>query len=176
MPTDDENLTEDELLALPSQAIRGGGLSRLWAVRAGIIEQRQFDELQRELAGIGRAFMIYADQDPREKRRREEEAHRRQEYEQAMREITAREDRLLVQIEEQQREIQKRAQEIDERAIKLHDGRRAYVNGDGYVDGQGNEYAAPIKTRPARNMRRIRTPRPPRRRTRPTGNGTNSTN
>lgn len=83
--------------------------------------------------------MIFSGQDPRVKHRREEEEYRRQQYEQAMREITVREDRLLARIEEQQVIVEKRREEIDERAIKLHDGRRAYVDGDGYVDGQGRE-------------------------------------
>lgn len=45
----------------------------------------------------------------------------------------------LARIDEQQRELEKRREDIDDRAIKLHDGRRAYVNGEGYVDGQGRE-------------------------------------
>jgi hypothetical protein len=44
-----------------------------------------------------------------------------------------------VRIDVQEREIEKRQQQIDGRAIRLHDGRRAYVDGDGYADGQGRE-------------------------------------
>ena len=70
------------------------------------------------------ARLTFDDQDPRVKQRREEEERRRhQEYEQGLREITAREDRLLAQIEDQQRLVEKRLKDIDDRAIKLHDGR-----------------------------------------------------
>ena len=139
--TDDHDLTDDELLTMPGEEIPPGRLSEFFTRRSAVAWQRGMDELLLELSGnSGHHFLIFPDQDPRVKQQREEaERRRHQEYEQAMREITAREDRLLVQIEQQQREIEKREQEIDERAIKLHDGRRAYVNGDGYVDGQGNE-------------------------------------
>jgi hypothetical protein len=138
---DDHDLTDDELLTLPGDEIPPGRLSEFFTRRAAVVYQRNMDELMLELSGnSGHHFLIFPDQDPRVKQRREEEERRRhQEYGEALREITAREDRLLVQIEQRQREIEKREQEIDERTIRLHDGRRAYVNGDGYVDGQGNE-------------------------------------
>ena len=46
-------------------------------------------------------------------------------------------DHLLAQIEEQQRAIEKRRKVIDDNALKLHDGRRAYADGDQYRDDQG---------------------------------------
>ena len=138
---DDHDLTDDEVLAMPGEEIPPGRLSEFFTRRSAVVYQRGMDELMLELSGnSSHHFLIFPDQDPRVKQQREEaERRRHQEYEQSMREITAREDRLLVQIGQQQREIEKREQEIDERAIKLHDGRRAYVDGDGYVDGQGRQ-------------------------------------
>jgi hypothetical protein len=133
---DDHDLTDDELLALPGNDIPPGRLSDFFTRRAAVAWQRNLDERMLELSGNSRRhLMIFDDQDPRAKHREEE--RRRQDYEQGLREITRREDRLLAQIEDQQRLVEKRLKEIDDRAIKLHDGRRAYVNGDGYTDGQG---------------------------------------
>lgn len=138
--TDDHDLTDDELLTVPGEDIPPGRLSEFFARRSAVAYQRGMAELMLELSGNGRHFLIFPDQDPRVKQRHEEEERRRQqEYEQALREISEREDRLLARIEEQQLIVEKHRQEIDERAIKLHDGRRAYVDGDGYVDGEGNE-------------------------------------
>jgi hypothetical protein len=82
--------------------------------------------------------MIFPDQDPEEKRRREEEEHRRAwlAYEESMREIRDRSDRLLAQIEVRQREIEKRRDEIEDNALSLH-GHRVYVDGDHYRNEQG---------------------------------------
>src|SRR3954447_4569074 len=78
MATDnDDNLTDDQLLEMPTQALPGD-LSRLWARRADTIHHREFNELVAELPGASnRRLMIFADQDPIAKRRREEEAARR---------------------------------------------------------------------------------------------------
>jgi hypothetical protein len=46
-------------------------------------------------------------------------------------------DRLLAQIEDQQRVVEKRRKEIEDNALRLNDGRRAYVDGNQYRDGQG---------------------------------------
>jgi hypothetical protein len=139
--TDDHDLTDGELLSMPGEDIPPGRLSEYFTRRSAVAYQRGMTELMLELSGnSGLRGMIFPDQDPRVKQQREEEERRRrQEYEQAIHEITAREDRLLVRIEEQQREIENRQKEIDERTIRLHDGRRAYVDGDGYVDGQGHD-------------------------------------
>ena len=54
-----------------------------------------------------------------------------------MRDIRERCDRLLVQIEISQREIEKRRKEIEDNALELRDGRHVFVDGDHYRDEQG---------------------------------------
>jgi len=135
-----ETMPETELLAMPLFNVAPGNLSRLWARHSAILHQRDVDELALERSGdSGRPFMIFRDQDPKEKRRREEEQRRQAwvAYEQAMLEIRERSDRLLARIEEQERIIEKRRKEIDDNAIRLHDGRRVYVDGDQFRDEEG---------------------------------------
>jgi hypothetical protein len=138
---DDPDIMSDaKLLAVPLFNVAPGNLSRLWARHSAILHQRDVDELALERSGdSGRPFMIFRDQDPKEKRRREEEQRRQAwlAYEQAMLEIHERSDRLLARIEEQERIIEKRRKEIDENAIRLHDGRRVYVDGDQFRDEEG---------------------------------------
>jgi hypothetical protein len=55
-----------------------------------------------------------------------------------MQDYFERSDRLLARIDEQERAIVKRRQEIEDNALKLHDGRRVYVDGDQYRDENGN--------------------------------------
>lgn len=47
-------------------------------------------------------------------------------------------DVLIEQIDKDQASARLRLKDIDDRAIKLHDGRRAYIDGDGFRDGKGN--------------------------------------
>jgi hypothetical protein len=131
----DDDLTDDELLNLPGDEIPSGRLAEFFSRRAGIVQQRQLGERIAELSGNSlHHFLLSPDRDPREKHRREE-AERRWLAE--MRDIRDREDRLLARIDEQQRIVEKRWQEIQDNALHLHDGRRAYVDGNGYRDEQG---------------------------------------
>jgi hypothetical protein len=133
---DDDNLTDDQLLEMPTEALPGD-LSRLWTARAAAVHNPEFNDLVAELTGASKShLMIFRDQDPRVKRQREEEAQWR-----AAREIQdyfERSDRLLARIDEQERFIAKRRQEIEDNALKLHDGRRVYVDGNQYRDENGN--------------------------------------
>lgn len=132
---DDDNLTDDQLLEMPTMTLPGD-LSHLWARRANTLHEREFNELVAELTGASsRHLMIFADQDPIAKRRRGEEAARRAAQE--MQEYLNRSDRLLARIDEQERVIAKRRQEIEDNALKLHDGRRVYVDGNQYRDENG---------------------------------------
>src|ERR1039458_6117373 len=133
---DDDNLTDDQLLEMPTEALPGD-LSRLWTVRAAAIHNREFNELVDELTGASsRHLMIFADRDPIVKRQREIDAARRAAQE--MQDYFERSDRLLARIDEQERVIAKRRQEIEDNALKLHDGRRVYVDGNQYRDENGN--------------------------------------
>jgi hypothetical protein len=138
MPTDEE-LTDDELLSVPGVDIAPGRLTEFFTRRANVIHQRDIEELIREVTGSSRRFlMISRDADPREKERQQDKRRRQElEYERTMAAIRARSDRLLEQIEEQQRELEKRREEIEGKALRLHDGRRVYVDGDHYRDEQG---------------------------------------
>jgi hypothetical protein len=84
--------------------------------------------------------MLYPGQSAEEKRRREEEEQRRR-YAEAMQDIQSRSDRLLADIEFREKEIEKHQQEIEDRALRLHDGRRVYFDGSGYRDETGRVLA-----------------------------------
>ena len=130
-------MAEGELLALPGTAIPPGRLTEFFTRRAELVHQKGLDQLMFELSGNStRRFMIFGEQDPR---RREAEDRRRASlaYEESMRQIRERSDRLLAQIEVQQQEIDRQRREIEDRAIKLRDGRRVYVDGDRYRDEHG---------------------------------------
>jgi hypothetical protein len=138
-PTEDDldTLEEGELLALPGGSIPPGRLTEFFTRRAELLHQKGLDQLMFELSGNStRRFMIFGEQDPK---RREAEDRRRASlaYEESMRQIRERSDRLLAQIEIQQQEIDKQRREIEDRAIKLRDGRRVYVDGDRYRDEHG---------------------------------------
>jgi len=140
-PTEDdlETIPDGELLALPTGAIPPGWLSEFFGRRAALIHQQYTDELALELSGDSiRHLMIFPGVDPKEKRRREEEARRRALLaDQEMQEYRERSDRLLAQIEQRQLVVEKHRKEIEDNALKLHDGRRVYVDGSQYRDEQG---------------------------------------
>src|ERR1041385_421303 len=118
---DIETMSEDKLLSLLSGSVPPGLLTLLWSRHADILHQRSFDEYNLELSGASsRRWMLYPGQSAEEKRRIEEEEQRRR-YEEAMRDIQRHSDRLLADIEFREREIEKRRQEIEGRALKLND-------------------------------------------------------
>jgi hypothetical protein len=137
MTDQDDDIPEDKILETPEQAMPGD-LSRLWAIHSNVLHQREADELNAELAGDAAPRMIFPWTSPYEKHRIEEKRRREQrEFEQAMLEITERQDQLLFRIEQEQAEIDERRKEIEDHALRLHDGRRVYVDGDNYRDGEG---------------------------------------
>jgi hypothetical protein len=131
---DDDGLTDDQILDLPMQ-VMPGDLSRLFSARANIVHEREFKEFILELHGGSSRHLMFPDQDPVAKRQREEEARRRAVQE--MQDYEDRSARLLARIDEQERVIAKRRKEIEDNAIKLHDGRRVYVDGSQYRNEQG---------------------------------------
>jgi hypothetical protein len=133
----DNDMPEDEFLEMPEQAVPGD-LSRLWAIRSNLLHQREADELNHELAGDAPARMIFPWTNPQEKRRIEEKRRREQlAYEEEMIENEQRTERLLLRIDEEQAKIDERRREIENNALRLRDGRRAYIDGDRYRDGAG---------------------------------------
>jgi hypothetical protein len=132
----DEDIPEDELLNLPSDGL--AGLSRLWIVRSGLLYQKQMNELAAERAGTARPFMLFPDRAPHAREREEEERRRAlRAYEAAMQEVRDHADRLLLRLDEQQHEIDRRRAEMEGRALHLHDGRRLWIDGDQYRDDSG---------------------------------------
>src|ERR1700683_2791815 len=124
-------LPEGELLTLPDGAIPPGWLTEFFARRAAVIHQQDSNELALELSGDSSLhLMIFRDMDPKEKRRRLLAEQELQEYRE-------RSNRLLARIEEQQIVVEKRRKEIEDNALKLHDGRRVYVDGNQFRDEQG---------------------------------------
>lgn len=144
MPSRDddiETMPDGDLLTIPSGNIPSGVLTMLWARHSAVIYQRRIDELNRELSGAyTRHVMLFPGQSPEEKRRREEEEARRR-YVQAMLDIQQRSDRLLAAIEFRENEIDHHRKEIEDHALKLHDGRRVYFDGTGYLDETGRVLA-----------------------------------
>jgi len=141
MPTEDDldALPEGELLTLPEGSIPPGWLTGFFARRAAMIHQQDSNELALELSGDSSLhLMIFRDMDPNEKRRRKEEEDRRRSLAEAeLQDYRERSDRLLARIEQEQLVVEKRRKEIEDNALKLHDGRRVYVDGNQYRDEQG---------------------------------------
>lgn len=131
-------VSDADLLALPSGSVPSGFLTLLWSRHAGILYQRRFDELNLELSGASsRHVMLFPGQSVEDKRRREEQDELRRRHDEAMLEIQRRSDRLLADIEFREREVEKRHQKIEDRALRLQDGRRVYFDGVGYRDETG---------------------------------------
>ncbi|HXF25657.1 MAG TPA: hypothetical protein VN610_00200 [Bryobacteraceae bacterium] len=143
MPESEEDdldaLPEGELLTLPDGAIPPGWLTEFFARRAALAHQQDSNELALELSGDSSLhLMIFRDMDPKEKRRRKEEDDRhRLLAEQELREYRDHSDRVLARIEQEQLVVEKRRKEIEDNALKLHDGRRVYADGNQYRDEQG---------------------------------------
>jgi hypothetical protein len=132
----DDNLPDEELLNIPADHLPM--LSRVWAVRSGLLYYKQMVELAAERSGNARPSMLFHDSDPRAKRREDEERRRALlAFEAQMAEIREQADRLLLRIDEQQHEIEKRRRELEGRALHLNDGRRVWTDGDRYRDDGG---------------------------------------
>jgi hypothetical protein len=132
MATEDDDIPDDKLLDMPE------GAAPTSSVRSNLRYQRQLAELNAELNGTAPPRMLLPWSTPHE-RQRLEEKHRRDQLavEQQMRVIAERQDRLLQQIEQEQAQVAVRHQEIEDNAMRLRDGRRAYVDGDRFRDEKG---------------------------------------
>ena len=123
-----KTVPDSELLSVPGESIPPGRLTAFFTRRAELLRQGEWDEMVLERSGgTLRHFMTFAENDPRAR----EEAARRKQWEEELERLAyiERSDRLLAQIEQQQRAIAKRRQDIEDRAIRLRDGRRVYVDG-----------------------------------------------
>jgi hypothetical protein len=139
--TEQDDMPDDKLLEAPEEALPGD-LSRVWAIHSNLLHESEADELDRELAGDAPARMIFPWTNPQEKRRIEEKRRREQlAYEEAMLENEQHTERLLLRIDEEQARIDERRKEIENNALRLRDGRRAYIDGDRFRDGEGRVLA-----------------------------------
>jgi hypothetical protein len=141
--SDDDDIPDDKLLAMPD----AGNPSS----RSILRHERELSELAGEKSGNGFPGMLFPWSDPLEIERAGEKYRRDQmAYEQEMRDISERQDRLLLRIGEEETRIDERRREIDDHAIRLQDGRRAYVDGDRYRDGEGSLLAGADEAEAAR--------------------------
>ncbi len=113
------DLTNDELIGVPLANLQPGELRRAFLVEAMDADKKH------EAVSVQRALTALQG--------------RQQEEEHEQREIERREETLLAGIQVREREIMEEAEELDHRAIKLDDGRRAYVDRDKYRDVEGRE-------------------------------------
>lgn len=114
-------LADDELLNIPLGNLLPGELKRAFRVTAETSAKKQ--ETETRIAST----LLAAHQQEEEVAEHEREEH---EYREAV---------LLDRIHDREAEIQQEAAVLDERTIKLHDGRRAYVDGDRFRDAEGKE-------------------------------------
>src|SRR5262245_2805701 len=130
--TEDEidTIPEAELLALPGEAIPAGRLTAFFTRRAELLRQGEWDEMVLEHnGGTLRHFMTFVENDPKAREAREEAARRKEKEDELERlAYIERSNRLLADIEAQQRAIARRRQDIEDRAIRLRDGRKAFVD------------------------------------------------
>ncbi len=137
-----QQLASDVLQEIPDANFAPGVLTQLWSLHANQAEQRNVAELAlelnpdyngpRRLIGVG---------DPRQAKLKEEERRRQESlrlYEETMRTVRERSELLTQRIDERLRADRRKLQETEDRALRLHDGRAAYVGTNGtYLDGEG---------------------------------------
>jgi len=129
---DDPSLSDAELLDMPEQNLPAGILHRLRSRRDNArlrkatqdeyILQQRGQKTKAELdAGDASEYLLVFEQ-----------------FQETMKDIRYREDLLLAQIEREEKLVRERLEDIDRRAIRLHDGRRAYVGSNrDYLDEHG---------------------------------------
>jgi hypothetical protein len=130
---DPTQMSDQELLSLPESNIPPAKLGLFLARRSEIIEKREAEGI-----ALGLTPGYDGRRPTRDGAQAEQDEQRvMQRYLLAVQDFCDREDRLIETIEDERRETLRHLQEIDDRAIKLHDGRRAYVDGSNYRDKDG---------------------------------------
>jgi hypothetical protein len=126
-------LGESELLSIPEENLPAALLPEF--------EQRREEALQKKQTSDASGFNARLNSQSRDKERNRTDDLQRDEleaYHNEMRDIYEREDALLDELNTEEREDKKRLAQIDSRALKLSDGRLAYVGTNGtYVDQGG---------------------------------------
>lgn len=129
---DPTQLSDLEILSLPESNVPAGKLDAFLARRAEVIEKQETGQTALALDPAHDAR-----QRPDRTIKKQEEQISLQRYLVAMQDIRDREDELIEEIEVEHRETLRRLKDIDAHAIKLRDGRRAYVDGDEFRDRHG---------------------------------------
>jgi hypothetical protein len=119
-----DDLNDDELLNVPLGNLRPGELARAFVIEAQHIRKVEEVETERFVSVLAQRH------DEQEKEAEQQEV-----------ELQERESRLIAQINIREDELREEAERQDARAIKLADGRRAYVDGDKYRDENGRVLA-----------------------------------
>lgn len=129
---DPTQLSDLEILSLPESNVPAGKLDAFLARRAEVIEKQETGQTALALDPAHDAR-----QRPDRTIEKQEEQISLQRYLVAMQGIRDREDELIEEIEAEHRQTLRRLENIDAHAIKLRDGRRAYVDGDEFRDRYG---------------------------------------
>lgn len=132
---DPMQMSDQELLSLPESNVPSAKLELFLSLRSAL-ERKRIEDLVGENMP-GRDGSRRTGHKPQDEEQEETEFTLLQ-YVSAMDDLGVREDRLFQEVLEEHRQTLQRLQEIDDRAIKLHDGRRAYVDGDNYRDRAGD--------------------------------------
>jgi hypothetical protein len=148
-PDMDQGLSDAELLAMPAENVSPATLTRVWELHA-----RHTQEKAQEAVETAVQQHRQADQKT-EHEQEEERRHERVilEYQETMRAVEQRSDQLLAKIDREERRIEERRREIETRAIRLHDGRRVYVDGEDFRDGEGRALSGSDRTEAAQKAK-----------------------
>jgi len=128
---DPDSLSDQELLVLPLSNIDPAKSARFISRRSTLIEKKDAEQSALEMTPghHGPHSGNAAGQ---------QERIALQQFLAALEDFREREDRLIAAIEDNHLETLRHLQDIDDRAIKLRDGRRAYVDGGDYRDKDGS--------------------------------------
>lgn len=146
---DPAQMSDEEILTLPESNVPAAKLGQFLARRTAVLEEK-------ESAQSARDFDLLHDDRKKSDRAAKEREEQLifQQYLVAMQVFRDREDEMIDAVEAEHRRTLRRLEEIDAHAIKLRDGRRAYVDGNEFRDqygvllrGEDKREAETMKTR-----------------------------
>jgi hypothetical protein len=145
----DQSLSDAELLAMPAENVSPATLTRAWEQHARHTQEKAQEAVETV------AVQQHRQADRKEHEQEEERRHERVilEYQETMRAVEQRSDQLLARIDREERRIEERRREIETRAIRLHDGRRVYVDGEEFRDGEGRALSGSDRTEAAQKAK-----------------------
>jgi hypothetical protein len=138
-PEIESAIPDAELLAMPVENIPAGVLVRAWELHARRTQDKA--EEATEAAIQQRLAEQKIEHDKQEEQREREIVLA--EYQETMRVIEERSDELLAKIDREERLVEKRRRELEDNALRLHDGRHVYLDGKNYRDEDGKVLTGP---------------------------------